>query len=515
MGYILSEMTYLDDRYFFAYVENAWLLQERMTKEEAEGQARAAASNRATQRVEATVTALRREQKQSAQSVQSVQNELGSLQAAQLPTRLSDVEAESAALKAEIAALTAKIAAQEQQQQQQQKQQQQVPVAARHVPAPAPPTAPFPGAAAPGPRPPAVPHPMALAALNAATSAASAVLAAAPAAQSGNPATKIGTTWPPSLQQRQSPPELSAVPAFCAAGSQLPIQFQLLMPTPGATAAALGSLPPPQAMSQPTGSTQAAQAAQTSAGAQPSAAAKPSGDQKHAGAAQESTAAQKQSVASVGGKPSTPVLARQGLTEFGVVAKLGAGNPSVQPAQGAAAAASSSPAVSAPASTVLLQPGITSFLQRPAAGSQQANNKSRQERQASHLHRPSQHSLIREGFLALLVPFSFRAKAALQLGVPDESVCHICAHGPCTLHGSYLKTPLLCLQVDVDRAERDLHGLWRDTCGACEAAFGFEEAFLLHLNSKEHREILIANANTYRAFSSLLLYLGNTGFYLV
>jgi hypothetical protein len=413
-GTYLSEMTYLDDRYFLAYVSNAWLLQDRVTKEEAEGQARAAGSNRASQRVEATVTALRREQKQSAQSVQSVQNELGSLQAAQLPTRLSDVEAESAALKAEIAALTAKIAAQEQQQQQQ-KQHQQVPVAVRHVPAPAPPTAPFPGAAAAGPRPPAVPHPTALAALNAATSAASAVLAAAPAAQSGNPATKIGTTWPPSLQQRQSPPALSAVLAFGAAGSQLPIQFQLLMPTPGATAAALGSLPPPQAISQPTGSTQAAQAAQTSAGAQPSAAAKPSGDQKHAGAAQESTAAQKQSVASVGGKPSTPVLARQGLAEFGVVAKLGAGNPSVQPAQGAAAAASSSPAVSAPASTVLWQPSITSFLQRPAAGSQQANNKSRQERQASHLHRPSQHSLIREGFLALLVPFSFCAKAALQL----------------------------------------------------------------------------------------------------
>ena len=326
-----------------------------MAKEETEGQARAAASRAATQRVDANITALRREQKQSAQSVQSMQNELGSLQTAQMPARLSDMEAEIAALKAQIAA-------------QSRPEQQQPSAAVRHVPAPAPPTGPFPVAPRPlDPRPLMALHPSAAAPVRALASAPAAV-SAATAAQPGK---MIGSSWPPSQQQHRSPTSLSAVPPFSATAPQLSIPFQLLMPTPAASAQVLTTLPPPQSMRVPASSSmQAPPAAQPSSGQQQSAVAHPAGGQKQPASGQDG--------ASAGSKPATPVPAQQGLAEFGAPAKLGAGSPGLQGVpsleQASAAMALNFPAVPAPSPAVLWQPSTHPVLLRPAAdGSQQAN----------------------------------------------------------------------------------------------------------------------------------------------
>ncbi len=261
--------------------------QERVAKEEAEGQARAAASNRATQRVEASVVSLRREQKQSAQTVLTMQNTLSDLQSAQLPSRLSDMEAEIAALKAKIAA-----------QAQQQQQQQQVPAAGRHVPAPAPPIAPFPGVAiaarplAPaGPRPPTAPHPADAAAL-AATPAPAAALALQPTSVPAGQPARLLSAWPPPLQH-----SVAAAPTFSVAPSQLSIPFQLLMPT-GSSAQLV---PPHSSAAAPLLSKQAVSASNEK---QASATASPSTQHAQPSGAAQELAAKLREAASAGSKPA-------------------------------------------------------------------------------------------------------------------------------------------------------------------------------------------------------------------
>lgn len=60
--------------------------------------------------METSLTALRKEQRQSAASVQSIQGQVGSLQAARMPDRLADLKAEIASLKASMAQLRSSTA---------------------------------------------------------------------------------------------------------------------------------------------------------------------------------------------------------------------------------------------------------------------------------------------------------------------------------------------------------------------------------------------------------------------
>jgi hypothetical protein len=77
--------------------------QDRIAKEEAEGQAGSRALQRVEASLSASLSATRKEQRQNTVSLQSMQGQLASLRDARVPDRLSKLEAEIAAIKATLA----------------------------------------------------------------------------------------------------------------------------------------------------------------------------------------------------------------------------------------------------------------------------------------------------------------------------------------------------------------------------------------------------------------------------
>ena len=426
--------------------------QERVAKEEAEGQARATASNRATQRVEASVMALRREQKQGAQSVLTMQNTLSDLQSAQLPSRLSDMEAEIAALKAKIAA---------QAQQQQQQQQQQVPAPGRQVPAPAPPLAPFPGAAAAarppsmtGPRPPAGPHPSNTAALAGAASAPATASAPQPSSAPASQPTRLISPRPPSLQQ-----SLAAAPAFSVPSSQLSIPFQLLMPPVSSS-----HLAPPH-----TSLLVRKQAMAPSVEKQPHAAAAPGTEHAQPSSAAQEAAAKLKEAVSAGSKPAIEATTSQpDATARRFAANSSGMSSGLQAnAMSMSALVESSGRPSAPSALAFGPPVIPNSFDEDMTG---LGRRARQVNNFNTLNRC--HLSVRQ-----------IRKECWFLYYPPTGFVN---HGS---FGNLWSSGLLKIVACVQEALQLF--MCMDpvfVCGVCEVAFANEEGLLWHLNSTKHQD---------------------------
>ena len=416
--------------------------QERVAKEEAEGQARAAASNRATQRVEASVMALRREQKQGAQSVLTMQNTLSDLQSAQLPSRLSDMEAEIAALKAKIAA------------QAQQQQQQQVPAPGRQVPAPAPPLAPFPGvAAAARPRPPAGPHPSNTAALGAA-SAPAAASAPQPTSAPASQPTRLISPRPPSLQQ-----SLAAAPAFSMPSSQLSIPFQLLMPT-----VASPQLAPPH-----TSLLLRKQAMAPTVEKQPHAAAAPGTEHAQPSSAALEAAAKLREAVSAGSKPAIEATASQpDATARRFAANSSGMSSGLQAnAMSMSALVESSGRPSAPSALAFGPPVIPNSFDEDMTG---LGRRARQVNNSNTLNRC--HLSVRQ-----------IRKECWFLYYPPTGFVNHGSFG--NLWSSGLLKIVACVQEAL-QLFMCMNPVF--VCGVCEVAFANEEGLLWHLNSTKHQD---------------------------